>query len=79
MTREPEVFWDLGTDARGAPLPPPFREAREAAWAIYDDLTEVGLSPQAIRKVACALLGVSPNRNRSCNRMHARQTRGGMP
>ena len=57
------VFWQLGQDARtGEPLLPPFCEAREVARLIHDDLTEVGLSTNAIRKVACALLNVITKR-----------------
>jgi hypothetical protein len=62
MSSDEEIFWQLGRDTRtGEPLPPPFCHvsAKDVARVIHDDLTKVGLSCRAIRKIACALLGVS--------------------
>ena len=76
-----EIFWQLGRDARtdGA-LPPAYRCAREVASTICDDLTQVGLSKTAIRRVACALLDVSVSgTKRNCAAPSDRQPRGGHP
>jgi hypothetical protein len=70
------VFEQLGRDVRtGGALPPPFDEAsaRDIACMIHDDLTEVGLSTHAIRRVACALLGVSVSAKRCCDTISACQ------
>ena len=69
MLNDQEIFWQLGRHTRtGAPLPAPFSEARVVARLIHDDLTEVGLSSHAIRRVACELLSVSVRaKQRCCN------------
>ena len=62
-----QIFWQLGRHTRtGAPLPAPFSEAGAVARLIYDDLTQVGLSSHAIRRVACALLSVSVSAKQRC-------------
>ena len=76
-----EIFWQLGSDAgTGGPLPPRL-PLRAGTWRppYRDDLTEVGLSSHAIRRVACALLSVSVTRStkRGCGAPPARQARGG--
>ena len=80
-SNDQEIFWQLGRNANGAPLPPPYHRANahDVASAIRDDLTEVGLSCHAIRRVACALLSVSvsPSTKRGCGAPPARQARGG--
>jgi len=78
-SNDQEIFWQLGRNANGAPLPPPYHRAnaRDVASAIRDDLTEVGLSCHAIRRVACALLNVSVSTRRSSVAPPDRQTRGG--
>ena len=61
MSSDEEIFWQLGRHTRtGQLLPPPFCDAsaQDVARVIHDDLTERGLSCHAIRKIACALLGV---------------------
>lgn len=75
MTRDEDIFWRLGRNTRtGEPLKPPYDEARQAAAAIYDHLAfEIGLSTEAIRKVACVLLTLSVRRGASS----ARKSRGG--
>ena len=75
MSSDEEIFWQLGRNARtGERLPPPFCHvsAKDVARVIHDDLTERGLSCHAIRKIACALLGVSARTKLS----PARRTRG---
>jgi hypothetical protein len=65
-------------DFLGGALPPPFDEASasDVAIAIHVALVEVGLSAKAIRKVGCALLGVSLGTERRCDASTARQPRG---
>jgi hypothetical protein len=64
MMNNRDEFNFLGHDARtGEPFRPPCgASARHVAAAIHAALTEVGLTPQAIRMVGCALLSVSPQR-----------------
>ena len=67
-----------GMRARGAHSPP-FDEATTAndvAIAIHAALVDVGLTPQAIRKVGCALISVSRSTERSRDASTARQARG---
>jgi hypothetical protein len=62
MSNKHHVFEQLGRNANGGPLRPPFDEpttARDIAIAIRAALVEAGLTPHAIRKVACTLLSVS--------------------
>jgi hypothetical protein len=60
------IFWQLGRDARtGGALPHRYRCAREVATRIHEDLSAVGLTGRAIRRVGCALLEVSVNRRGS--------------
>jgi len=65
-------------DFLGGALPPPFDEAtaNDVATAIHAVLVDVGLTPQAIRKVGCALLTVSLGTERCRDASHARHTRG---
>ena len=65
--------------ARAAHCQPPFDEATTAndvAIAIHAALVDVGLTPQAIRKVGCALISVSRSTERSRDASTARQARG---
>ena len=80
MSNNQDVFWQLGRDAKsGAALPPPYdgASAQDVASVIHADLTEVGLTSHAIRRVACALLNVSVSTRRSSVAPPDRQTRGG--
>ena len=80
MSNDNEVFGQLGRHVRtGGPLPFPFDEATTAndvAIAIHAALVDVGLTPQAIRKVGCALISVSRSTERSRDASTARQPRG---
>jgi len=80
MSNNEDMFWQLGPDARtGGALPAPFDEpttANDVAIAIHAALVDVGLSAKAIRKVGCALLGVSLGTERRCDASTARQARG---
>ena len=80
MTEQRDEFAYLGQHARtGGPLQPPFDEATTAndvAIAIHAALVDVGLTPQAIRKVGCALISVSRSTERSSDVSTARQPRG---
>jgi len=80
MSNDNEVFGQLGRHVRtGGPLPFPFDEtttANDVAIAIHAALVDVGLTPQAIRKVGCALISVSRSTERSSNASTARHTRG---
>ena len=65
--------------ARAAHCQRPFdgdATASDVAIAIHAALVDVGLTPQAIRKVGCALLGVSLGTERRCDASTARQPRG---
>ena len=80
MSNNQDVFWQLGRDAKsGAALPQPYdgASAQDVASVIHADLTEVGLTSHAIRRVACALLNVSVSTRRSSVAPPDRQTRGG--
>ena len=59
MSNDNEVFGQLGRHVRtGGPLPFPFdgaTTANDVAIAIHAALVDVGLTPQAIRKIGCAL------------------------
>ena len=80
MSNDNEVFGQLGRHVRtGGPLPFPFDEATTAndvAIAIHAALVDVGLTPQAIRKIGCALISVSRSTERSRDTSTARQARG---
>jgi len=80
MSEQRDEFDFLGRDARtGGALPAPFdgdATASDVAIAIHAALVDVGLTPQAIRKVGCALLGVSLGTEHRCDASHARHTRG---
>jgi len=80
MSNDNEVFGQLGRHARtGGALTFPFDEATTAndvAIAIHAALLDAGLTPQAIRKVGCALIGVSRSTERSSDVSTARQARG---
>ena len=80
MSNDNEVFGQLGRHVRtGGPLPFPFDEATTAsdvAIAINAALVDVGLTPQAIRKVGCALISVSRSTERSRDASTAPQARG---
>ena len=80
MSNKHHVFEQLGRNANGGPLRPPFDEpttATDVAIAIHAALAEVGLSPTAIRNVGRSLINVS--RIDKCggdDAAHARETRG---
>jgi hypothetical protein len=80
MSNKHRVFEQLGRNANGGPLRPPFDEpttATDVAIAIHAVLVEVGLSPAAIRNVGRSLISVS--RIDECggdDAAHARETRG---
>jgi len=80
MSEQRDEFDYLGQHARsGGPLQPPFDEpttASDVAIAIHAALVDAGLTPQAIRKVGCALIGVSRSTERSSNASTTRQARG---
>ena len=80
MSEQRDEFDYLGQHARsGGPLQPPFDEATTAndvAIAIHAVLLDVGLTPQAIRKIGCALISVSRSTERSRDASTARQPRG---
>jgi hypothetical protein len=80
MSEQRDEFDYLGQHARtGGPLQPPFDEATTAsdvAIAIHAVLLDVGLTPQAIGKIGCALISVSRSTERSSNGSTARQARG---
>ena len=80
MSHNEDMFWQLGPDARtGGALPLPFDEATTAndvAIAIHAALVDVGLTPQAIRKVGCALISVSRSTKRSRDASTTPQARG---
>ena len=67
------------TREAAAPFSRPFDEATTAndvAIAIHAALVDVGLTPQAIRKIGCALISVSRSTERSSDASTARQPRG---
>ena len=77
-----EIFWQLGRDRRsGAPLPAPFTDASaiDVAVALCTAMEAEGLSLQAIRKVALALLGVTIAAKGGCDARPARKVQGGRP
>ena len=80
MSEQRDEFAYLGQHARsGGPLQPPFdgaTTANDVAIAIKAALLDVGLTPQAIRKVGCALISVSRSTERSRDASTTRQPRG---
>ena len=80
MSEQRDEFDYLGQHARsGGPLQPPFdgaTTANDVAIAINAALLDVGLTPQAIRKVGCALISVSRSAKRSRDASTTPQAQG---